>query len=462
MRLAASVVALVVCVHAGLWTLLRDETKAPNVDGPLASLSYQPPYGKTRPGEGPPPTAAQIRTDLKAIAPYTRAIRTYSTTCGAELVPGVATEFDLRVSVGAWVKRPDEKDKEQKCRGLDRSDRDDTLSEREVRGAIDLAKKHRNVNSLVVGNEAIYTGAMTPDPDFVKAIVNGTEAQYLRDMEAARKKVETLDPEDIKKIRQARTPEERAKVTRDIGVARLIKIIQRAKRESPVPVTTGEVWSIWRDYPELVASVDFITVHVLPYWEGRSSTTAVDDAIGAYNLLRRLYPGKRVVIGEFGWPSAGYNLKEANPGRIEQAEVLRDFVTRAEALGIDYNVIEATDQPWKIDEGSVGSYWGLFDTNLRPKFAWTGPVTHSEHWKLGGLALLLGFLLSLPILRLSRATAGEAALLGVCANAVGAWCAAIFGFWDGHYFVFGTAFSLGLGSALLVPLMLIALSRMEE
>src|SRR5262249_12328603 len=134
MRLAASVVALVVCVHAGLWTLLRDETKAPNVDGPVASLSYQPPYGKTRPGEGTPPTAAQIRADLKAIAPYTRAIRTYSTTCGAELVPGIATEFDLRVSVGAWVKRPDDKDKEQKCRGLDRSDRDDTLSEREVRG----------------------------------------------------------------------------------------------------------------------------------------------------------------------------------------------------------------------------------------------------------------------------------------------------------------------------------------
>ena len=76
-----------------------------------------------------------------------------------------------------------------------------------------------------------------------------------------------------------------------------------------------------------------------------------------------MYPGKRIVIAEFGWPSAGYNLKAAMPGRLEQATVLRDFVSRAEAIGIDYNIIEAIDQPWKICEGSVGAYWGLFDAS---------------------------------------------------------------------------------------------------
>jgi len=96
--------------------------------------------------------------------------------------------------------------------------------------------------------------------------------------------------------------------------------------------------------------------------------------------LRQAYPGKRIVIAEFGWPSAGYNLKNAEPGRIEQAVVLRDFVSRAEAFGIDYNIVEAIDQPWKIFEGGVGPYWGLFDAARHPKFSWTGSITNPDHW----------------------------------------------------------------------------------
>ena len=128
-----------------------------------------------------------------------------------------------------------------------------------------------------------------------------------------------------------------------------------------MPVTTGEIWNVWLEHPELVSSVDFIAAHILPYWEGFSPSQAVDQAIIIYDKLRHAYPGKRIVIAEFGWPSAGYNLKAAVPGRIEQAELLRDFVTRADAYGIDYNIVEAIDQPWKIFEGGVGPYWGIYD-----------------------------------------------------------------------------------------------------
>ena len=64
--------------------------------------------------------------------------------------------------------------------------------------------------------------------------------------------------------------------------------------------------------------------------------------------------------------------------------MLRDFVTRAEAYGIDYNIVEAIDQPWKTFEGGVGPYWGMFDASRQPKFAWTGPITDPDHWKLAG------------------------------------------------------------------------------
>ena len=53
-------------------------------------------------------------------------------------------------------------------------------------------------------------------------------------------------------------------------------------------------------------------------------------------------------------------------------------------------------------------------------------------------------------------------MLAVSANVVGAWFTAIVAFWKGHYFVPGAAFALGLGIVLLMPLVAIALSRIEE
>src|SRR5207344_859003 len=98
---------------------------------------------------------------------------------------------------------------------------------------------------------------------------------------------------------------------------------------------------------------------------------------------------------------------------LAQATVLRQFVARADALGIDYNIIEAFDQPWKTSEGSVGRYWGMFDASRQPKFSWTGPISNAEYWKIAALALAVGFLMSLPILAIGGATLRQAALLAL-------------------------------------------------
>ena len=388
MRTVAAVLALVACVHAGLWALLRTEQRAPDFAGQLASVSYSPFADSSHPDRGARPTAEQIRADLKAIAPYTRAIRTYSATGGAELVPPIAAEFGLKVTVGAWI------------------DKDQARNEREIQSALDLARHNSNVNAIVVGNETTLRAEMT--------------------------------------------------------VAQLIALIQKVKRQSPVPVTTGEIWTVWIDHPELASAVDFIAAHILPYWEGFDASHAVDHTIEFYDKLRKMHPGKRIVIAEFGWPSAGYNFHNAEPGRFEQAMILRDFVNRAEAYGIDYNIVEAIDQPWKTMEGGVGPYWGLFDASRQAKFSWTGPISDPDYIKQAGLAVLLGVLLSLPILAMSGVTATQALMLAVAANVVGAWFAAIVAFWKGHYFVPGAAFALGLGIVLLVPLAAIALARIEE
>ena len=388
MRTVAAVLALVVCAHAGLWALLRTQVTAPDIKGPLASVSYAPFASSDDPDHGARPTAAQIRADLKAIAPYTRAIRTYSSTGGAELVPPIAAEFGLKVTVGAWI-------------GTDKA-----RNEREIRSAIELARHNSNVDAIVVGNETIYRG--------------------------------------------------------ELSIDQLIALIKKVKKSSPVPVTTGEIGSVWLQHPELASAVDFVAAHVLPYWNGIPASQASDYTVEFYDKLRRALPGKRIVIAEFGWPSAGYNMHAANPGRIEQAMVLRDFVSAADAYGIDYNVVEAIDQPWKTFEGGVGPYWGMFNAARQAKFSWTGPISDPDYAKRASLAVLLGLLLSLPILAMVGATATQALLLAVSANLAGAWFAAVVDFWKGHYFVTGSAFALGLGVLLLIPLVAIALARMEE
>src|SRR6202040_1284606 len=159
------------------------------------------------------------------------------------------------------------------------------------------------------------------------------------------------------------------------------------KRDSPVPVATADHWKTFLDHPELVDSVDQVFAHILPYWEGMPKGTAVDGSLALYNDLRTAYPGKKIVIGEFGWPSAGHNFERAVPGPISQAVILRNFVARANEAGIDYNIVEAIDQPQKLFEGNVGPYWGINDASLRPKFAWTGPIVASRLNEMATVAL---------------------------------------------------------------------------
>ncbi len=391
MRSLVAVVALVACLHAFAWVVWQSQASAPNIEGVLNSISYSPFQGSAHPDDGGNrPTEAQIRTDLKTIAPYTNTIRLYSSTGGVELVPPIAAEFGLKVTVGIWL------------------DKNEKRNEREIRSAIDLVRKNHNINGVVVGNETIYRG--------------------------------------------------------ELKVPDLIKTIQQVKREigGAVPVTTGEIWHVFVEYPELASAVDFVAAHVLPYWEGIPAAGAVDQAVRVYSDLRSAFPGKRIVIAEFGWPSAGYNRQTAMPGKLEQASVIRSFLSRAQALGMDYNIIEAFDQPWKTFEGSVGAYWGLFDNARQPKFAWTGPIVDGTRWKISTVAVAVGVLVSLPILSMAGATAMQAVLLAMAAHGIGAWTATVFEYWNGHYFVLGSAFALALGMLLLVPLVVITLRRIDE
>jgi glucan 1,3-beta-glucosidase len=183
----------------------------------------------------------------------------------------------------------------------------------------------------------------------------------------------------------------------------LAALVTRVKQATGLPTTYADVWGFWQKAPQvLVDAVDYLTIHVLPYWEDdpAPSTMAIPHLEYVLGEMQRQFPGRKLMIGETGWPSAGRAREDAIPSIVDQARYLRDFLVYAKAHELDYNFIEAFDQPWKrMQEGAVGGYWGLFDGNRHAKFDWFKPVSNHPDWPT---LAAIGILLGLGALRLAR------------------------------------------------------------
>ena len=218
-------------------------------------------------------------------------------------------------------------------------------TEWQIKTGVELAKRFPDtIQSVIVGNEVLLRGEVTAE----------TLAGYVRDVKA--------------EVRQ--------------------------------PVTYADVWEFWIRNATLAQDVDFITIHILPFWEDHPipARHAADHIMSIYGHVAAAFPGRKLLIGEVGWPSAGRMREGALPSPASQARVMHDLLARTKAGDIRLNVIEAFDQPWKrLLEGTVGGHWGLItDPPRRFKFAWGQPVSNHPHWPwqaLGGVlfaALIFG------------------------------------------------------------------------
>ena len=176
----------------------------------------------------------------------------------------------------------------------------------------------------------------------------------------------------------------------------LAATIRAVKARVPVPVTYADVWEFWLRNREVAAAADFITIHILPYWE--DFPIAARDAAAHVDAIRRrmvaAFPGKEVIIGEVGWPSAGRMREGALPSPANQARVIEDVLALGKRENFRVNVIEAFDQSWKRAlEGTVGGHWGLLDDVAgAPKFAWGEAVSNHPRWRwqaAGGVVFAL-------------------------------------------------------------------------
>ena len=241
--------------------------------------------------------------------------------------------------------------------GLDEQANDDEIS-----AAIRLANTYPNITSVMVGNESILRGEFDVD----------SMALYL----------------------------------------------ERVRSEIQQPVSTAEPWHVWIHYPELVDHVDFITVHMLPYWEGIHVDMAVDYIVDKMDQIKSAFPDKEILIGEVGWPSDGRTRESAVASTANEALFLRRFLHRAEQESYQYFLMEAFDQPWKAQsEGGVGAYWGVYDVARRPKFSFEEPIVRLPNWHFLAAISILTSVCMLGIFAFSSKTlrAKGYSLLGLVA-----------------------------------------------
>jgi exo-beta-1,3-glucanase (GH17 family) len=173
----------------------------------------------------------------------------------------------------------------------------------------------------------------------------------------------------------------------EITVSDLAATIRSVKAQvGALPVTYADVWEYWLRYREISEAVDFITIHILPYWEDFpvSASHAATHVDSIRKQLAVAFPNKEILIGETGWPSEGRMREGALPSRTNQARVVSDILALATVEKFRVNLMEAYDQPWKRQlEGTVGGYWGLMDAVTRtPKYPPGEPISNFPRWKL--------------------------------------------------------------------------------
>jgi glucan 1,3-beta-glucosidase len=207
----------------------------------------------------------------------------------------------------------------------------------------------------------------------------------------------------------------------------LAGIIRGVKARVKVPVTYADVWEFWLRNRELASAVDFITVHILPYWE--DFPIPADQAAAHVDAIRKkvvaAFPGKDVLIGEVGWPSAGRMREGALPSPANQARVIQDVLALAKAENFHTNLIEAYDAPWKRAlEGTVGGHWGLIDDARHIKFAWGEAVSNHPYWcwQAGGGIAFAALVFAAAFAARRKKAITPAVLLAVTVNAIsGGW-----------------------------------------
>lgn len=167
----------------------------------------------------------------------------------------------------------------------------------------------------------------------------------------------------------------------DGEISRCIDSLRKAGVEQPI--TTIDTWWEWcnRSSPckktGFEKQVDWIGINIFPWWENIYSTAypcttakqAANFHIARAASVKQAYPGKDVIITEFGWPSGPPGTTSKNKrtkqhcglaSQKNQSLVIQETFKKLARKKWSGVAFEAFSENWKpSQEGAAGAAWGI-------------------------------------------------------------------------------------------------------
>ncbi|MBV8225520.1 MAG: hypothetical protein JO232_10065 [Verrucomicrobia bacterium] len=247
---------------------------------------------------------ADINYDMEIIALYFKKIRTYAVDDANQWNVQTASQHGLQVCLGAWIYPGNE-----------------TGTNSQIVTAIQQAKQSPGtVVHLIVGNEVDLVSN-------VNEVINALNY---------------------------------AKTNRD-GLNIPVTACFTAKALGPgAPID----WS-----PAINACEDVVYLTVYPFY-GNCTPDNIDTCMqwSYQNGIKQVMAlGKRAIIAEIGWPSAGGQNTSPN-NELTNYNVTKAWVSGNNSLNLSFETFwfEMFDEPWKTGEGPQGPHWGLYGSGKTP------------------------------------------------------------------------------------------------
>ena len=157
---------------------------------------------------------------------------------------------------------------------------------------------------------------------------------------------------------------------KELAENELISYINYVKANiNNIPVGYVDAYYEFRDRPNITNACDIILANCYPFWEGCASEYSLLYMKDMFQEATKAASGKKVIITETGWPSAGSDLWGAHPSYKNYLKYFIDTQLWSKNNNIDIFYFSSFDESWKIDsEGDVGAYWGLWNKNEELKF----------------------------------------------------------------------------------------------
>ena len=156
----------------------------------------------------------------------------------------------------------------------------------------------------------------------------------------------------------------------ELSERELIDYIDRAKQAAPaVSVSYVDAYFQFEDHPALTKACDVVLINCYPFWEECHADYALLYMKDMYHRAQRVANGKKVIISETGWPTAGKSCGAAEPSYDNALQYFINTYQWAEQDEVEIFYFSSFDEAWKTgDEGDVGAYWGLWDKDGELKY----------------------------------------------------------------------------------------------